>query len=83
MPVPVQIISDFLGAGKISAIQTRLLARRGGRTAVIVNDFGEAALEWPEGEGARASEPAGCAEGRVQLVALGFARPGARNAPSV
>ena len=45
MTVPVQIISGFLGAGKTSAIQARLRARRGGRTAVIVNDFGEAALD--------------------------------------
>ena len=45
VPVPVQIISGFLGAGKTSAIQARLRARRGGRTAVIVNDFGEAALD--------------------------------------
>jgi G3E family GTPase len=43
--VPVQIISGFLGSGKTSAIQARLRARRGGRTAVIVNDFGEAALD--------------------------------------
>jgi G3E family GTPase len=45
MRVPVQIISGFLGAGKTSAIQARLRGRRGGRTAVIVNDFGEAALD--------------------------------------
>ncbi|HEY5658852.1 MAG TPA: GTP-binding protein [Myxococcota bacterium] len=45
MAVPVQIVSGFLGAGKTTAILARLRARRGQRTAVIVNDFGEAALD--------------------------------------
>ena len=45
MALPVQIISGFLGAGKTTAIQARLRAARGLRTAVIVNDFGEAGLD--------------------------------------
>lgn len=45
MTVPVQIIAGFLGAGKTSAIRARLRARHGERIAVIVNDFGEAALD--------------------------------------
>lgn len=45
MAVPVQIISGFLGAGKTTAIRALLCAARGQRVAVIVNDFGEAALD--------------------------------------
>lgn len=45
MPVPVQIVSGFLGAGKTTAIRAQLAERRGRRIAVIVNDFGEAALD--------------------------------------
>jgi G3E family GTPase len=43
--VPVQIVSGFLGAGKTTAIRTRLAALAGLRVAIIVNDFGEAALD--------------------------------------
>jgi G3E family GTPase len=43
--VPVQIVSGFLGAGKTTAIRAQLNARRGERVAVIVNDFGEAAID--------------------------------------
>jgi G3E family GTPase len=45
MAVPVQIISGFLGAGKTTAIQALLRAAGDQRLAVIVNDFGEAALD--------------------------------------
>lgn len=45
MPIPVQIVSGFLGAGKTTAIRAQLAARRGERVAIIVNDFGEAALD--------------------------------------
>ena len=45
MPVPLQIISGFLGSGKTTAIRAQLDARRGERLAIIVNDFGEAALD--------------------------------------
>ena len=45
MGVPVHIVSGFLGAGKTSAIRAQLEARRGERIAIIVNDFGEAALD--------------------------------------
>jgi G3E family GTPase len=45
MPVPVQIVAGFLGAGKTTAIRAQLEARRGERVAIIVNDFGEASLD--------------------------------------
>jgi G3E family GTPase len=45
MGVPVHIVSGFLGAGKTTAIRAQLEARRGERIAIIVNDFGEAALD--------------------------------------
>ena len=45
MRVPVQIVSGFLGAGKTTAIRARLGALAGERVAIIVNDFGEAALD--------------------------------------
>jgi len=43
--IPVQIVSGFLGSGKTTAIRAQLDARRGERLAIIVNDFGEAALD--------------------------------------
>ena len=45
MPVPVHIISGFLGTGKTTAIREQLAARRDEKVAVIVNDFGEASLD--------------------------------------
>jgi G3E family GTPase len=45
LKVPVQIVSGFLGAGKTTAIRARLGALSGLRVAIIVNDFGEAALD--------------------------------------
>lgn len=45
MPVPVQIVSGLLGAGKTTALRAQLAARPGQRIAVIVNDFGEAGLD--------------------------------------
>ena len=45
MPVPVHIVSGFLGSGKTTAIRAQLDARAGERLAIIVNDFGEASLD--------------------------------------
>lgn len=45
MPVPVHIVSGFLGSGKTTAIRAQLDAREGERLAIIVNDFGEASLD--------------------------------------
>jgi G3E family GTPase len=45
LAVPVQIVSGFLGTGKTTAIRAQLEARVDERVAVIVNDFGEAALD--------------------------------------
>ncbi len=46
MSIPVHIVAGFLGVGKTTAL-TRLVASRAGseRAAVIVNDFGEAAID--------------------------------------
>jgi G3E family GTPase len=64
VPVPVQIVSGFLGAGKTTAIRAQLQARKGERIAVIVNDFGEASLDevaLAEGEPFRITNiPGGC-----------------------
>jgi G3E family GTPase len=45
VPVPVHIVSGFLGSGKTTAIRAQLGARKGERLAIIVNDFGEASLD--------------------------------------
>ena len=45
MPVPVQIFSGFLGAGKTTAIRAQLDVRKSERLAIIVNDFGEAGFD--------------------------------------
>ena len=45
MAVPVHIISGFLGTGKTTTILEQLAARRDERVAVIVNDFGDAAID--------------------------------------
>lgn len=43
--VPLHVVSGFLGAGKTTAIRAQLEARAGEQLAIIVNDFGEAALD--------------------------------------
>lgn len=45
IPIPVHIISGFLGTGKTSLIRHQLQNRRDEQIAVIVNDFGEASLD--------------------------------------
>lgn len=45
MPIPVHIVSGFLGTGKTSALRHQLNARKGEKIAVIVNDFGEAGFD--------------------------------------
>ena len=64
MPVPVHIVSGFLGAGKTTAIRSQLEERRDERIAVIVNDFGEASIDaaaLEEGEPFRITNiPGGC-----------------------
>lgn len=55
-PIPVHVLSGFLGAGKTTAIR-ELLARRGEteRIAVVVNEFGELGVD-----GALLSDCASC-----------------------
>jgi G3E family GTPase len=64
MPVPVQIFSGFLGAGKTTAIRAQLESRTGERIAIIVNDFGDAGYDeevLAEGEPFRITNiPGGC-----------------------
>jgi G3E family GTPase len=64
LPVPVHIVSGFLGAGKTTLIRAQLDARRGERVAIIVNDFGEAGFDEQElgaGEPFRITNiPGGC-----------------------
>jgi G3E family GTPase len=45
MAIPVQIVAGFLGTGKTTFLRAQLGAHAGERVAVIVNDFGEAALD--------------------------------------
>lgn len=45
IPIPVHIISGFLGTGKTTLIRHQLQSRRDEQLAVIVNDFGEASLD--------------------------------------
>jgi G3E family GTPase len=45
MSIPLNLVSGFLGAGKTSAIRAQLKQRSGEKVAIIVNDFGEAALD--------------------------------------
>lgn len=42
--VPVHVVAGYLGTGKTTTLR-RLLATRGERCAVVVNDFGEAAVD--------------------------------------
>ena len=45
MSVPVHIVSGFLGTGKTTALLDQIDRRQGERIAVLVNDFGEAAID--------------------------------------
>lgn len=45
MATPLHLIGGFLGAGKTSAVRALLTACPGERIALIVNDFGEAAID--------------------------------------
>ena len=78
MPIPVHIVGGFLGVGKTTAL-TALVASRAGteRVAVVVNDFGEAAIDAARMEGVAGSTvqniPGGCIcctapEGLVRVV---------------
>ena len=40
-PIPVTVISGFLGAGKTSALNHLIARAEGRRFAVLVNDFGK------------------------------------------
>ncbi|TGD62106.1 GTP-binding protein [Tabrizicola sp. WMC-M-20] len=44
-PVPVTVLTGFLGAGKTSLLNNLLRATHGRRFAVIVNEFGEAGID--------------------------------------
>ncbi len=45
MPIPVHIVSGFLGTGKTTALRHQLESRKGEKIAIIVNDFGEAGFD--------------------------------------
>ncbi len=68
MPIPLHIVSGFLGAGKTTAIRHQLRLRRDQASdeqiAVIVNDFGEAGFDEAVIEGESPFEitniPGGC-----------------------
>lgn len=45
LPLPVTVISGFLGAGKTTLINRMLAGEHGLRLAILVNDFGEIALD--------------------------------------
>lgn len=45
MTVPIHLVGGFLGAGKTTTVQALLAACAGERVALIVNDFGEAAID--------------------------------------
>jgi G3E family GTPase len=83
VPIPVQIFSGFLGAGKTTAIRAQLDVRKSERVAVIVNDFGEAGYDeevLAEGEPFRITNiPGGCVcctapEGFVDALGAVLAR---------
>ncbi|MFN4128749.1 MAG: GTP-binding protein, partial [Paracoccaceae bacterium] len=44
-PIPVTVLTGFLGAGKTSLLNHLLRASHGRRFAVIVNEFGEAGID--------------------------------------
>ncbi len=44
-PVPVLLLAGFLGSGKTTLLNRLLSAEGGARTAVIVNEFGEAPID--------------------------------------
>jgi G3E family GTPase len=43
--IPVHILTGFLGSGKTSLLNRALASRFGPETAVIVNEFGDIALD--------------------------------------
>lgn len=44
-PVPVNVLTGFLGSGKTTLLQRLLRSPRMGRTAVLINEFGEIGLD--------------------------------------
>lgn len=60
-PLPVHVVTGFLGAGKTSLVLDQL-GQRTGRCAVIVNDFGEARVDATllEGRALVRDIPGGC-----------------------
>ena len=44
-PIPILVVSGFLGSGKTTLVRNLLLDPRAGETAVIVNEFGEVGID--------------------------------------
>ena len=46
MPVPILLVTGFLGAGKTTVVNHLLAHAEGRRIAAVVNDFGAINIEW-------------------------------------
>ena len=45
MPIPVTLLTGFLGSGKTTVLQKMLAQENYGDTAVLINEFGEVGID--------------------------------------